>query len=143
MILSVKIVQRAESDSDRANWRTRPNLVDRSIGHVHRPIRRTRDSSPESNIAQRARWNSERVDSCTGSGTLGELLLAHALKEWLIESMRTTGESRSILGWTCASDHPADPERSIESNMVDIAGLNGKRADCRWKWLWRAHAYFR
>ncbi|KAJ8669640.1 hypothetical protein QAD02_020243 [Eretmocerus hayati] len=122
MIRLVKTVQRAELNSKRANWRTGPHLVDRSIGHVLRLIRRTRNSFTGSNLAQRAGWNSERVIHCSVWGTLGEPPLAHVLQEWLIESMKTTGKSRSILGWTWASAHSADPERLIESNMVGLEG---------------------
>ncbi|KAJ8669639.1 hypothetical protein QAD02_020242 [Eretmocerus hayati] len=105
-----------------ARWSEGPHLVDRSIGHGLRLIRRTRDNFTGSNLAQRAGWNSKRVIYCSVWGTLDEPPLAHVLQEWVIESMKTTGELRPILRWTCASAHSADPGRLIESNMVGIAG---------------------
>ncbi|KAJ8684449.1 hypothetical protein QAD02_020241 [Eretmocerus hayati] len=87
---------RAESNSKRANWSTRPHLVDRSIGHVHRLIRRTRNSFTESNLAQRAGWNSKRVIHCSVWGTLSKPPLAHVLQEW--EQNRTVRGRDGVRG---------------------------------------------
>ncbi|KAJ8685470.1 hypothetical protein QAD02_021263 [Eretmocerus hayati] len=64
----------------------------------------------DSNMAQRARWNSGRAYFFTGTGTVGIASLAYAVKESLIASTETTGESHLILELTSESAQPKDPK---------------------------------
>ncbi|KAJ8685462.1 hypothetical protein QAD02_021255 [Eretmocerus hayati] len=82
----------------------------------------------ESNMAQRATWNSKWAYSLTEAGTVGIAPLAYAVQEFLIASMRTTGVLRLSLGLTGASAHLEDTERFSESDMAKKARWKSGRA---------------
>ncbi|KAJ8685469.1 hypothetical protein QAD02_021262 [Eretmocerus hayati] len=82
----------------------------------------------ESDMAQRARWNSERSYFFTGAGTVGIAPLAYAVRECSIASRRTTGESRLSLGLTGLSAYLKGTECFSGSNMAPRARWNSKRA---------------
>ncbi|KAJ8686126.1 hypothetical protein QAD02_021920 [Eretmocerus hayati] len=69
-------------------------------------------------MAQRARWDSKKVDLCTGWGGFGGATLVRAVQGWLTASTRTTGESKLFLERTCASAHPKDSYTTASSGPV-------------------------
>ncbi|KAJ8685463.1 hypothetical protein QAD02_021256 [Eretmocerus hayati] len=82
----------------------------------------------ESNLAQRATWNSNSVYPSTGAGTVGIAPFAYAVQEFLIAYTRTTGEVRLSLGLMGASAHLKDTERVSKSDTAKRARYDSKRS---------------